>query len=97
MQLRKRRTVWFDGVVYKSTTHQAHTGAHQTVRIEVSSSKGAKSMQIGFTDQKLTPYAGLILMAQFQHRAGFRQALEKALPHRPTSPNARPPVEHWVS
>jgi hypothetical protein len=94
MQLRRRRTVWFDGVVYKSTTHQAHKGAHQTVRINVSAENGPKSIQIGFTEQKLTPYAGLALMAQFQHQLGFRDALASALPHAPTSPNARAPVEH---
>jgi hypothetical protein len=85
------------GVMNKqSTSHQAHTGAHQTVRIEISEEKGTKSMHIGFTDQKLTAHAGLALIAQFQHQIGFRAALAAALPHAPTSPNARPPVEHGL-
>jgi DNA-directed RNA polymerase subunit N (RpoN/RPB10) len=64
------------------------------VRVEISSRRGAQSIHFGFTEQKLTPHAGLALMSQFQHQHGFRQALEAALPHAPTSPNAHPPVEH---
>jgi hypothetical protein len=78
----------------QSTSHPAQTSAHQTVRVQISSERGPKSIHIGFTNQKLSPHAGLTLMAQFQHQVGFRHTLAQALPHSPTSPNARAPVEH---
>ena len=47
---------------------------------------GRESIQIGFTDQRVSPRAGLWPWADFLHRRHFREVLEAALPRR-SSPN----------
>ncbi|MCC5021395.1 MAG: transposase [Candidatus Synoicihabitans palmerolidicus] len=49
-----------------------------------------RSIQIEFTDQKLSAHAGTATFWSFLQSSGWREALEKALPHpAPTSNNAR--------
>ena len=48
---------------------------------------GQETIQIGFTDQKISPHAGLSTFAAFLHWHRFKALLEKSLPQR-TSPNA---------
>jgi hypothetical protein len=50
---------------------------------------GQEAIQIGFTDQKISPHAGLSAFVAFLHWHRFADLLEKALPRR-TSPNATP-------
>lgn len=54
---------------------------------------GTKTITIGTTDQKLSSHAGQATFWGFLALAKVRPLLENVLPHRPTSPNARPPVE----
>lgn len=77
----------------KKTTAASHEAIHQTVPLKVETICGEKSIQIDFTDQRLTAHGGLALMSSFLHRLQWRQKLAAALPHRPTSPNAFAPVD----
>jgi hypothetical protein len=43
---------------------------------------------MGFSEQRLTPHGGLVLMSSFWKRMGWHKALAAALPHRRTGPNA---------
>ncbi|MFO1458942.1 MAG: transposase [Verrucomicrobiota bacterium] len=47
---------------------------------------GREAIEIGFTDQRISPRAGLWPWADFLHGRGFRQVLEQVLPRR-SSPN----------
>jgi hypothetical protein len=67
--------------------------ADQTVRLEIGTKDGTKSIRIGFTDQRLTAYGGMVVWSQFLHQSVFRQELEKVLPHQPTSNNAYVPAD----
>jgi hypothetical protein len=76
---------------FQQEDHTAST--HQTVTEEIKLKTGGRTIKIGVTDQKLSAHAGQATFWAFLHRAGFRPVLAKALPHRPTSPNALAPVE----
>lgn len=52
-----------------------------------------QTIQIGFTDQKVSPRAGLITFAGFLHWIGFGRLLCRCLPQKPVSNNALPPVD----
>src|SRR5262245_21059802 len=71
-----------------------HTGsAHQTVTESIRLQFGGKSIQIGFTDQQLSPLAGMLSLAGYLFRKKVPELLQRMLPHRPVSPNALKPVE----
>ena len=77
----------------KNTTAASHEAIHQTVPLTVETVAGPKSIQMGFSNQRLTAHGGLALMSSFLSKIGWRKALAEALPHRPTSPNAYAPVD----
>jgi Transposase DDE domain group 1 len=52
-----------------------------------------EAIQIGFTDQKVSPHAGLATFAGFLHWHRFGELLGKLLPHRPKSNYALKPVD----
>src|ERR1700757_1041524 len=52
-----------------------------------------QAIQIGFTDQKVSPHAGLATFAGFLHWHRFGQVLGKLLPHQPKSNYALKPVD----
>jgi hypothetical protein len=54
---------------------------------------GSKTIHISTTEQRLSGQAGQAALWAFLHRVKLRSVLAAALPHRPTSPNALPPVE----
>ncbi len=54
---------------------------------------GAKTIRILPTKQKLSAHAGQTTFFGFLARRKVRTLLAGLLPHRPTSPNASPPVE----
>jgi hypothetical protein len=54
---------------------------------------GTKTIAITTTNQKLSAHAGQATFWGFLALRKVRALLAGALPHRPTSPNARPPVE----
>lgn len=71
---------------------RTHTdSAHQTVTPNFKLKLGAKSIQIGFTDQRLSPLAGMVSLAGYLFRKKVPELLQAMLPHRPISPNALPP------
>jgi DNA-directed RNA polymerase subunit N (RpoN/RPB10) len=63
------------------------------VRLNIDTHQGSSSIRIGFTDQRLTAHGGLALWSQFLHQQNFRQQLQQALPHAPSSPNAFAPTD----
>jgi len=77
----------------KTNSAASQEASHQTVPLKVETAAGPKSIQMSFTNQKLTAHGGLALMSSFLERIGWRRLLERALPHRPTSPNAYAPVD----
>lgn len=67
--------------------------ANQTVRLDLGTKDGVKSMRIGFTDQRLTAHGGLVAWTRFITEAGLREQLRAVLPHTPTSNNAYDPTD----
>jgi len=67
--------------------------ANQTVRLDLGTKDGEKSMRIGFTDQRLTAHGGLAVWTRFITERRLREQLRAVLPHAPTSPNAYDPCD----
>lgn len=66
---------------------------HQTVASKIQFQSANKSIQIEFTDQKLSPHAGTATFWSFLHGSGWIGLLEKCLPHPlPQSNNSLPPL-----
>lgn len=63
------------------------------MRLEIDATDGPSSIRIGFTDQRLSAHGGVAVWTHFLHQKDFRSVLAKALPHRPTSPNAYDPAD----
>lgn len=72
----------------KNTNKHADESVPQTVTGFIKLSTGQESIQIGFTDQKISSHAGLATFAGFLHWHRFGRELAGWLPHRRTSPNA---------
>ena len=53
---------------------------------------GRQRIKIGFTDQRLSPHAGLSSFAGFLHRQRLKDQLAALMPQR-TSPNAQPAAD----
>lgn len=67
--------------------------AHQTVAPKIQFETADKSIQIEFTDQKLSPHAGTATFWSFLHGSGWIELLKKCLPHQlPKSNNHIQPV-----
>ena len=81
------------GCVNKNNASTPPQEDDQTVRLNIDATDGSSSIRIGFTDQRLTAHGGLIVWSHFLQQIGFRAALEKRLPHQPTSPNAYRPSD----
>ena len=66
---------------------------HQTVASKIQFQSGNKSIQIEFTDQKLSPYAGMAAFWSFLRGSGWIGLLESCLPHAlPKSNNCLQPL-----
>lgn len=73
---------------------RTHTDSlHQTVTEPIRLQIGKKAIQIAFTEQRLSPWAGLLSWAGYLFKKGVPELLERLLPYQPTSPNALPPVQ----
>lgn len=72
-------------------SHRART--HQTVTEAIKLKVGSKTIQITTTEQQLSSHAGQATFWAFLQLRKVREVIAKALPHRPTSPNASRPVE----
>jgi hypothetical protein len=82
----------------KDNRPRTHTdSAHQTVTENFKLQLGQKSIQIGFTDQRLSPLAGMLSLAGYLFRKKVPDLLERMLPHKPTSPNALAPRDIALS
>jgi hypothetical protein len=55
--------------------------AHQTVTDTIEFKNGSKAIQIGFTDQQLSPHAGTATFWAFVRRCRFVELLAQCLPH----------------
>ena len=78
----------------KSSQTKSHSAsAHQTVTEVIKLKTGKKTIIIATTNQKLSAHAGQATFWGFLHLRKFRELLERALPHRLTSPNALAAVE----
>ena len=75
------------------TTDAVDKTANQTVRLDLCTKDGVKSIRIGFTDQRLTAHGGLAVWTRFITERGLREQLRTVLPHAPTSPNAYDPTD----
>ena len=78
----------------KNKPKKSHSAsAHQTVTEAIKLNTGTKTIKITPTEQKLSAHAGQTTFWGFMALRKVRAVLSGALPHQPTSPNARPPVE----
>jgi hypothetical protein len=75
------------------TTEAIDGMANQTVRLDLGTKDGVKSMRIGFTDQRLTAHGGLAVWTRYITERGLRAELKSVLPQRPISPNAYDPCD----
>lgn len=71
----------------KKTTQHADVSVPQTVTELIKVHNGQETIQIGFTDQRISSHAGLSVFASFLHWHRFGSVLKACLPTR-TSPNA---------
>jgi len=72
----------------KYASKQANQSAHQTVTEFIKLKTPEETIQIGFTDQKVSGRAGLLTFAGFLQWHRFKDLVAGFLPHRRTSPNA---------
>ncbi|MBF8285066.1 MAG: Transposase DDE domain protein [Anaerolineales bacterium] len=66
---------------------------HQTVTGFINLSTPKETIQIGFTDQKVSGHAGIATFCGFLHWHRFQDQLAGWLPHRRVSPKAIPPAD----
>jgi hypothetical protein len=66
------------------TSKHSGTPAHQTVTEFIKLKTPQETIQIGFTDQKVSGRAGLLTFAGFLHWQRFSELLAKVLPHHKT-------------
>src|SRR5439155_8261237 len=76
----------------KKTTKHLDVSSPQTVTGFIKVQDGKKAIKIGFTDQKISPHAGLSTFVSFLHWHRWKSELEKVLPQR-TSPNGSPATD----
>jgi hypothetical protein len=60
---------------------------------QITSLVGEQGILVRYTDKPVTPWGGLVLFSGLARQVGLEEALRKALPFHPTSPNATDPVE----
>src|SRR5918996_1037600 len=74
----------------KSSSIPTREAAHQTVTGFIKLQTPGQSIQIGFTDQKVSGRAGLLTFAGFLHWHRFGELLAQVLPHQRKSKKAIP-------
>lgn len=66
---------------------------HQTVAETLQFESAGQSIQIEFTAQQLSPHVGTSTFRAFLHQSGWRELVERSLPHpAPRSNNALTPL-----
>jgi len=84
--------------VMKRTQSTGTHPLHQTVAEGIKFKSAGQSIEIGFTDQKLSPHAGTATFWAFLRQSGWIDLVEKLLPHPvPTSNSALSPVSKVLS
>ena len=77
----------------KTTQSSGIRPVHQSVAGNIQFQTGGPSIEIGFTDQRLSPHAGTATFWTFLRQSGWIQLLKRCLPHPlPKSNNALTPV-----
>ena len=77
----------------KTTQSSGTRPVHQTVAGNIKFQSAGQSIQIGFTDQQLSPHAGTATFWTFLRQSGWIELLARCLPHPlPKSNNALTPV-----
>src|SRR5450759_5272793 len=74
-------------MLMKTFQSQDESSLHQTVADGFEFKVGAKSIAVGFTEQKLSAHAGSALFWGWLHGTGWGAALAGQLPHRPPMSN----------
>jgi hypothetical protein len=77
----------------KKATRHADASAPQSVTSFIKLQTGGQAIQIGFTDQRISPHAGLAPLVGFFHWQRLHGLLSRLLPHQPTSNNASRPAD----
>lgn len=80
-----------------NTSSKDSASAHQTVTEFIKLKTGAETIQIGFTDQKVSGRAGLLTFTGFLQWHRLKALFKSLLPHRRTSPNALPAEDLGLS
>lgn len=82
------------GFIMRNSSSALGGAAHQTVAAPIQFKTGAKSIQIGFTNQRLSPHAGSALFWGWLTATSWIETLRTALPHPlPTSNNHLLPLD----
>lgn len=82
----------------KKPQSQGDDPNHQTVAEKIKFQSAGQSIQIEFTDQRLSPHAGTATFWSFLHGSGWRGLVTKSMPHRqPTSNNGLLPITKVLS
>lgn len=82
------------GFVMRNHPFTSGGGVHQTVAAPIQFKTGSKSIQIAFTNQRLSPHAGSAVFWGWLAGTSWGRALREALPHPlPVSNNHLLPVE----
>lgn len=82
------------GCIMQNPSSALGGAAHQTVAAPIQLRTGAKSIQIDFTNQRLSPYAGSATFWGWLLAGNWRATLQAALPHaQPLSNNHLPPLD----
>jgi hypothetical protein len=77
----------------KKPSIEAVATAHQTVTEFIKLQTVQETIQIGFTDQKVSGHAGIATFCGFLHWHRFGEVLAKVLPHQRQSQQAIPPAD----
>ena len=82
----------------KTTQSSGTRPVHETVAGNIKFQSAGQSIQIGFTDQQLSPHAGTATFWAFLRQSGWIELLRRQLPHPlPQSNNALTPVSKGLS
>ena len=81
------------GVLMKKSSKHSDVSAPQAVTGFIKLQTPTEAIQIGFTDQRISPRAGLGALIGFWHWHRLTELLQRVLPHQPISNNASRPTD----
>jgi hypothetical protein len=74
-----------------------NTEEDKTVHWKTTALFGGKKVELRETQRAVTPFGGLVVFCEFLRQVSYREAVDKHLPFRLTSPNAIDPVETFTA